>query len=657
MADSVKKQIIEVHYVDVEARAAARARAAEEQKLTKETAAVAAKAAKETAAAAQAAAKERATAHKAAVSTIQQTETDLTDKVKQQARAREQAAKAEFAAWKKASDEKHFVAMARFEEEQRALKQQQQATNASTAAVMGWMGAYATIGTVIQGVKGIADYMDQIRRDTFSAAQEVIGFRKEVLELAAMKDQLGQSGPETAGQLVFRSKTLQTRQAALAMSTAAEGAGQAAIGVNISREAFREGLEGIGKLQAMEQSDPRAYGKFAATIALQAQPGTTAGQMKGTANKLFNIQKPGGFESFAQFAKQNAETSSFVQNKIYTDAENAALLSALSLNNPETAATRLEQITRATSSGLMRDRGIKAAPGIEHDTSGAYFQKLGITEGMPAMERLQRITDDVTRAQDTAAKNGKPFLTTEYLMKEGIRNTDDAQAIMDFAGTKRKGLWEKTFVPLINAAADPNAIDQIFDAQKGREPVLMDQVAENAREAAQVKRSLSPEGQLSQIQKAAFARLHGEKEMAGTFEEWKNRGFLQRVYYDATGGFQSRVDSETQRMLQQEAKRTGIDWHAPRRTDPRSGLSTELYAGDKALFELQQRIQQAGGDPMAGAADDMKAAAAALLDAAKAIAPTAPIGGPRGGFGATGAPVGNIPAALPGPLPAPARAP
>jgi hypothetical protein len=40
-------------------------------------------------------------------------------------------------------------------------------------------------------------------------------------------------------------------------------------------------------------------------------------------------------------------------------------------------------------------------------------------------------------------------------------------------------------------------------------------------------------------------------------------------------------------------------------------------ASDEELFKLQKRIQQAGGDPLAGVAQDVKAATAALRNAAE----------------------------------------
>jgi hypothetical protein len=69
-------------------------------------------------------------------------------------------------------------------------------------------------------------------------------------------------------------------------------------------------------------------------------------------------------------------------------------------------------------------------------------------------------------------------------------------------------------------------------------------------------------------------------------------------------------------MLAREANKAGVNVRVPTRTDARTGAQTTEYVGDAQLHQLQQRIQQAGGNPLAGVADDLKAAARDLRDAA-----------------------------------------
>ncbi len=153
-------------------------------------------------------------------------------------------------------------------------KEQQEAANASRSAVLGYVSAFAGVGAVIAGVKGIADYFDQIRRDTIDAVKETIHFREVVLELAAMKGELGKSGPETGRQLAIVAQTAQNPEDSLAMSKAAEGAAQATIGKNISREAYDKGYLAAAKLQAMEGPGAgTAYGDLYGTLAHRGQAG------------------------------------------------------------------------------------------------------------------------------------------------------------------------------------------------------------------------------------------------------------------------------------------------------------------------------------------------------------------------------------------------
>jgi hypothetical protein len=518
--------------------------------------------------------------------------------------------------------EEHQLRMQNWAMDQKAIEANKTATDSAMGAIKGWVGAFATIGTVVSAVKSVADYMDHIRRDTIESAKELVHMREAVLELAALKDNLGNTTPETAGQLEFRSKTLQTRQAAMQMNLAAQGVGESAIGVNISKEAFNEGLVGAGQLQALEGSDPNAYGKLMGSLALEAKKGTTGDQLKGQLKKVYDIQRPGAFQSMGQFSDQYAKTSQYVQSGIYSSEENAALLSAMSAYGPDEAATKVDQITRATSSGLMRNRKMKAAPGIETDTSAEYFKKLGITEGMNSMERLNRIADDINKKQDEAAKDRKPFLTTEYLMKSGIRNQEDAKALMDFAATKKSGIWQGTYEPLIKAKADPAGVQKTFDERKGREPVLLNRQAELSKEAATVRRGVgNPEADLAQLQEAAFNRLKADKKVVGDFKDWKERGMLGKASDDALfGGYHNQVNLEAQAMLAREANRVGVNFRAPTRVDAKTGARTQEYVGDKELHRLQQQVQQAGGNPLAGVADDLKAAARDLKESAAKIA-------------------------------------
>ena len=408
-----QQQIIRVIYDATQAQRDAAKWAADEQRRTKQTAAEAAKAAKETAAAqtkaakeaaaeAKKAAAEQAKAAKEAAATQASTAREVNALLKQL--SREEAAEAKkairdkrqaesdaFKQWKQDHMDRHKVAMMAWKEQQDATKKQTSLLDGAGAALGGFVAGMLTLQTLVSVVQSLSEYFAKIRAETLEAAKEVAHYREEVLELAAMKDQLGNSTPEVVAQLQFRSQTGQSRQAALAMSTAAEVAGQAAIGKNLTREAFEAGREAAGQLQAMERSDPAAYGRLLGTLALEAPKGTTPEQMKGLVNREYEIQKPGSFGNMAQYAGQREQLTSYVQTGAVTGGQASALLSALSLeNSPDQAATMAQQILRSTSADFMRARGMKVLEGTEHETARSIFRSISGSRRTPPPGRPGR---------------------------------------------------------------------------------------------------------------------------------------------------------------------------------------------------------------------------------------------------------------------------
>jgi hypothetical protein len=675
MSDT-QKQIIQVEYQASEAQQAAAKFATDEQRRIKEMADAAKKAAKEiadaqkkafkdaadvqkkmdkeAADAAKKADKERLDSH-AAVNRL------LKEQAKEETSAAQTAARNRTRATKEGTREelleirnKHKVAMMQWKWEQEALAKQQAATQANIGAVQGYVAAYAGFGAIVGAVRAVAEYMDQIRRDTIEAAKEVIGFRREVLALAAMKGQLGQSTPETVAQLKFRGATLQTRADALALSQAAAGAGQAALGKNLTGAAFEEGKIAAGKLQALEGDVGAggAYGALYGTLALEAKKGTTGRQMAGQFAKEFQIQQPGTFVNMAQYAHQRQMLSPFVQTGALSGSEASALVSALSLEMPpDQAATAATQILSSTSADFMRARGMKTLPGTEHETSAAYFQgHLGLKTTATSKEIWEAAADDIIKESKKPGWIG----ADKYLASHGLTNAEARRGYAAMSAVRAQGQWGQ-FQELIDAPLDPSSIYGPHAARAGREPVLLERKTEIAHDAMAMQRGTTAEGGLAQIQQLAFERLKAEGKIAGTFDEWKGRGYLGQAWDTLTSGRESyheQVNVQAQTMLAAEAQRVGVGFHIPTSVNAQTGARTTGYMGDEALFRLQEKVQAAGGDPMAAVAADVKRAADAMERFA-AAAEGKPAPGPVAAKG---------PAAVAAPLPgpqhrAPARAP
>jgi hypothetical protein len=684
MPGSNQKQTITINYVATEAQRQGRQWAADEQKRTKETAAVATKTTNELAAlqkknarekeaeeakAARAAEARRkkdddeslkaALARAAALRNIAQrtsgaqiaVETILAKEkakvVKSGYDKEEEALKNSYArrrvettmaVEKMARDGDYARAKAAIIEEARRKKSaqaiahitaQMKTQNAVVAEgispAIGLAVAYAGFSMAVAGVKAMSEYFAKLRSDTFEAAKEVSGFREEVLELAAMKGDLGNSTPETVNQLKFRGKTGQSRQAALAMSVAMEGAGQAAIGKNVTQGAADQMAETAGKLQAMERSDPTAYGALGGTLMLESKKGTSGADLAGMFNKEYELQKPGKFLNMGQYAKQREQLTSYVQTGALTGPEAAGLLSALSLeNSPDQAATMAQQILASTSADFMRARGMKVLPGTEHETSAAYFQEhLGLKKTATSKETWEAAADDINKAEAAAKAKKEPFSADKYLTEHGLSNQEARRGYAAMAAVRKQGQWQQ-FQTLIDAPLEGSAITDQFDDRRGRDQTIQKQLAQTAKDASMINASEgTPSGGLKEVQEAAFERLKAQHKITGTFAEWKNRDVIGITMDDfwknkEDQGWHNQVNIEAQRMLAASAKDIGLPFETPRVTT-RLGASREAYMGDEALYAKQQQIQKAGGDPLSDVATDIKRAANAMERTADAI--------------------------------------
>ncbi len=159
----------------------------------------------------------------------------------------------------------------------------------------------------------------------------------------------------------------------------------------------------------------------------------------------------------------------------------------------------------------------------------------------------------------------------------------------------------------MNAPDDATAIDTAHAARVAREPVLQKRLADAATKASTIKRSLSTEGVIKPLREASFARLKGEGKLTGDFETFEKAPMLGRAFWDTFGGgYYNQVDLGMQSKLAGVAKQHGIDWHAPTRTDAKTGEVTTEYAGDEAIAELVQRLQAMGVNPMESVVGDTR---------------------------------------------------
>jgi hypothetical protein len=509
----------------------------------------------------------------------------------------------------------HKLAMMNWGFQQQAMKEQEVAANATKGAVLGYVGAFVGIGAVVMAVQAIASHWDAIRRDTIDAVKEALHFREVVMELAAMKGELGKTGPEVGRQMTIVAQTAQREDDALRMSKQSEGAAQAAIDHNLTREAYNVGFIEAAKLQAMEgPGSGGAYGDLYGTLALEAEKGTTGPQMAARFNKEFRIQQPGKFASMGEYAKQRQELSGYVQSGMLTAEDTAALLAGASLaSNPQEAATHLRQGMSSLSADPIRARKMKMSAEDQEtqQTSSDYFQKkLKIDlKHTGTMGRLDAVLKDLQDEEKGAIGRGETWDAHGYMIRHGINNREAREFYMDQASLRREksDKWSEIDARR-KEALDPNAITDQHKEFLAESEIARDRKAQASKKVATFKRSLSTEGTIRSLRAAAFEELKGDKLVTGEFTDFEKDPILGRGFWDTLGGgYYKQADIRMQSRLYGVAKKHGLDWgEMPTRTDAKTGATTTEYIGDEAIAERVRELAARKIDPMETVSQDTK---------------------------------------------------
>ena len=613
--DAAKAHADAFRQMTLEAKASAKL----EEQIAKDAAAAKKAALREVAAENRAVAKEQVNAIREAARAAAQTASErknlerevnatLKGLAKEQAQTVKEARAQEMATMKEA----HKSAMALYADQQKGLAGYQKAVEGGAISV-GKLGASMMgLSSAQSIVIAFVEHFDAIRRDAYDASKYIQSMRESVRELQALRDEMGHTGAGVAHVLEMTTKTLQKPGEVQAMESAGLGVGELGIGEGkdkaMTRAEFTEALTAAGKMQTMEGGDPGAYGQMIGQIILQAKQHMTPEEAEGRLNRLYEIQKPGGFKTMSQAMGQYAKLNPLVSNDIYSPEEAMGLASAFSVSSPEEAATKTEQYTRAILAGRLKARGMKVSKDVNLVTTDKYMKGLGISDQDSVMGMGDKIAADLKRQQEEATKKGKKFNAHDYLMTHGFGNQEERLAIMDYAGLKNSGRLEKIEAAQ-RAPLDNGAITRRFNERRSQDPLFQARAVETAESLAEAKQGAEEEP-LVIAQRAAFARLKQQGKITGSFNEWRNKGTAGRMTDDYLfGGYHSQVNKETTAALAQEAQRVKAD--LPRL---RSGANP---FGEDYNRELARNVQKAGGDVSAGVAEDLKTASKEFHEAVR----------------------------------------
>jgi hypothetical protein len=277
--------------------------------------------------------------------------------------------------------------------------------------------------------------------------------------------------------------------------------------------------------------------------------------------RLYEIQRQGGFESYGQAAEQFAASAEYTMKGVMTAPEQQALLSAFAIGGQgNTAAELLSQVIRATSAGIMRDRGMKPAEGYQQDyqRSARYFKSLGITTKTRAADRFLPILENINRKEDEARRRGEYFSPMDYLMEKGFINQEDREAIAKLAGMHRTG--QLAALPRMARAPvgeqPTGAIEGSFRQGFAKDPFLQE-------------RQIAQEGDLERQQRAqqelfkatitrqAYVALGGEEHFKEKYKTVMDRASYNPV--EAICGSRRQVEWKAQQLVVEEAAKAGLD--------------------------------------------------------------------------------------------------
>lgn len=557
--------------------------------------------AEKTAAASTAAAGRKVASQLAALQKLEQSEREVIDRQKAKARSvmtdEEVALAARVKITQRANQTRIKASVDAAEAEAKGFSVSRAAADlfgGSLTSVAGQFGLFLSFSSVLQE---LGDEFKRMNAGLYDSAKLVTDYREALLELAALKGQLGLTGETLAQDIAFRAQTLQSESESRSFQESALGAGESFISrggmqKRISEDEFRKAMILGGSFQAVEHGSAATHGQLVGMMPLlmQQQGEVTGEQVFQKEQQLYNIFKPGG-ASFTKMTDQLMRVSPLVTSGVYKDvAEQASLLSMFSLTNKESPGEMVEQFTRATAGGIGRMKGVK----VEGDSQkvGEYLSSLGVDNQMDPIAIGKKISADLSKQEAAEAAKGRRFNALDYLQHQGYGNQQDIAALMAFHGGRQE--FERTFEPLAHTMPDVEASKAPIAAFQGSDPVAMRRRTQIAGVAANASQAGGAMEYWASLQEAAFQKLKGEGKAYGTQES-----FTSGMFYGPA--HQNQIIQEAQRMQIEEAKRVGVEIPEGMQMGPvRNGMAIDTQATARQAYDLSLKIREKGGEALPG---------------------------------------------------------
>lgn len=453
-------------------------------------------------------------------------------------------------------------------------------------------GALLGIGSAAAVMSTIQDHFENIRRDAMESAQATYKFRENLLELAALKGRLGDTSEEAPEMVKFRAQTLQSQSDATQFQLSYRGAVESAIGDDPSKgkgiidkkTAERIGI-GMGKLQSVEGGDAKAYGRLGgmipAILRAQGDKDVTSEEAIDEAGALYALAQPAAFE-FSSGMNQFGNIQGLVQTGIMPGRQAMATMSAFGIAEPESAATRTQQLVRATIGATGRNRKVSAPEGTNTVGTAEYLKSLGVDIKKDDHIAIARKVQEDLKNQNFSSEREK----ITYLQSKGYGNQEDLTALITMGGILESGIWDDKFQSMLDnpelgkgteaRLEGAMATDKTFTTRRG---MIGGELAELGR-GAQSESLEAVKRNVFAAQQAPGRAMHGamKYEEVDAMRPWSSPT-------EFMFGHHANLMSETQQYLEKEGARVGV---------PRSSLTGDPAYGTE-FQEWATKIQAAGG--------------------------------------------------------------
>lgn len=468
-------------------------------------------------------------------------------------------------------------------------------------------GAMVGLGSLAAVVNEIQANFSRIRDDALRSTDALQGFRERLLELQALRGHIGDTEGGINRAIQYRAQTLQDEGSANATQLAFLGVGESSIGKSISAsEMDKLGIE-VGRMQAAEKGDPTAYGRLGGMMPnimrSRGMQEVTAGAAFNEMSALYEIAKPGGF-SWSSAVSQYGKAMPYINNGILDDRTAMGILSAYSISEPDNAATRMDQLMRATVGSTGRDRHIKAPEGTDTVGTATYLKGLGVKASDGPVEIARAIKADLSGKGITGADQ------IPYLQSRGYGNQEDVQSLLNFGGMLTT--WDSKFAPMMGDASLGQGTQAEIAERMGTDPVFAGRRANYGIDLANMQVGLRNEDKTN-LFKMAYAQVKSQPGNEGIpeFDELYKQG--NWTPNNALYGYRNQVLKQSETLLRSEGARVGVDIPRPQYAGQTPGFGGS-YLGEDQMGEYATQVRQAGGLSGAGVVDGLVEATKNLND-------------------------------------------